>query len=119
MSDVVRTERNCFIELGFGREINRPWLENKAIEIEEYLDANMSDRVLGPSVTANFSNNSFDLHVTLNTVGAQDAQGIIGEILAVVERVADVTVGEDDREMEIRSDLRAEFECPRRSEVFA
>lgn len=83
------TEHDFLLELTMAREVNRPWLENQATKIEEALDASCAD-VLGPSVTANFETNGWELDLTIRATGMADAYDKLGQVFRVVEETAQI-----------------------------
>lgn len=84
-----RTEHDILVRLTMGRTVNRPWLEGRAIAIEEALESRCPD-VLGPSVTANFKENGWDLDLTILASGVADAYDKLGQVFATVETVAEI-----------------------------
>jgi hypothetical protein len=89
------TEHDILVTLSAGMELNEPWLEKQALRIEEALEERCAD-ILGPSVTATFEENGWELDLTILASGLADAYDKLGQVFAVVEEVASIEfVGED------------------------
>lgn len=91
MSDTTNTatEHDILVTLSTQREINAPWLEKQAIRIEEALDKSCPD-ILGPSVTANFEENGWELDLTIRADSMADAYDKLGQVFRIVEETAGV-----------------------------
>lgn len=84
----METERNFYILLRHDGKVNEPWLERQALVLEESLIAEAS--ILGPSVTANFAANGFELDFTVKASSEEEAFQRAGHALAVVQRAAGI-----------------------------
>lgn len=94
----------CFVvRLYTEQKINEPWLENQAILIEEALTSRCPD-IPGPSVTANFAENGFELDLIIEATGMADAYDQLGQVLKVVEETAGISLGGASAG-EVRSDF--------------
>lgn len=105
MTDTQHTsnERNFTITLGNPHRVNHPWLEAKAIALEEALIQDCSGCILGPSVTALFDENGWELDLTVEADNAAEAYEKLGKAFDVIERVAGITITLDGPSDEIRS----------------
>lgn len=114
-------EHNFFIEFDFGRKINQEWLERNAIEIEQAITDTMAGRVLGPSVTANWGNNSLDLDVTIAADSTSDAHRILGDLMALIEKQTGFRVSDEDdgAPSRIRTGLRDHGETNHGEQAYA
>lgn len=83
------TEHDILVTLATQREINAPWLEKQAIRIEEALEKSCPD-ILGPSVTANFEENGWELDLTIRAQSMADAYDKLGQVFKIVEETAGV-----------------------------
>jgi hypothetical protein len=83
------TEHDILVTLSTQREINAPWLEKQAIRIEEALEKGCPD-ILGPSVTANFEENGWELDLTIRAESMADAYDKLGQVFRIVEETAGV-----------------------------
>lgn len=94
------TEHDILVTLSTPHEVNPPWLEKQAVVIEEALDKSCPD-ILGPSVTANFEENGWELDLTIRASSMADAYDKLGQVFRIVEETAGVEyVGGQD---EVRS----------------
>lgn len=98
MTQEKKIERSLLVQLVNPQKVNEPWLENQAIRIEEALDERCSD-VLGPSVTANFAENGFDLDLTIVAASAADVLDKLGEVYRIVEEIAGIELGGETDEV--------------------
>lgn|GEM_PF-7041798 len=105
MSETTNTtEHDILVTLSNQRKINPPWLEKQAIRIEEALDKSCPD-ILGPSVTANFNENGWELDLTIRATSMADAYDKLGQVFRIVEETAGVDyVGGQD---EVRSGFQS------------
>lgn len=104
VTDTATNEHNYFVELANNAEINAPWLENKSMEIEQALIERMGDTLPGPSVTANFEINGFELDLTVVAPSRLERDRVFSEAMSIVEAVGGICVGnEADDTTEIRS----------------
>ncbi len=83
-------------------KVNEPWLEKQALLLEDALIKECGGAILGPSVTANFDENGFELDFTVEAENLSEAYDKLGHVLAVVERVVGVSIDPEDSD-EIRS----------------
>lgn len=88
------TEHDIVVLLATQREINPPWLENQAVAIEDALES--CPNVLGPSVTANFAENGWELDLTILAAGTADAYDKLGKVFRVVEETAGIELGDSN-----------------------
>jgi hypothetical protein len=95
------TEHDILVRLTMGRTVNEPWLENQAIAIEEALESRCPD-ILGPSVTANFQENGWDLDLTILASGMADSYDKLGQVFAIVEETAGIEFVNEGQD-EVRS----------------
>jgi hypothetical protein len=98
------TEHDIVVLLVTQREINAPWLEEQAIAIEDALESSCPD-VLGPSVTANFEKNGWELDLTILATSTADAYDKLGRVFQVVEETAGIELGDSDP-----GEVRASYE---------
>lgn len=103
------TEHDILVLLATPREINQPWLEKQAIAIEDALES-CSD-VLGPSVTANFEENGWELDLTILAASTADAYDKLGQVFQVVEETAGIEFGDSNP-----GEVRASYESSATSE---
>lgn len=91
MSKTTNTaaEHDILVMLSNTSEINPPWLEKQAVLIEEALENSCPD-VLGPSVTANFVENGWELDLTISATSMADAYDKLGQVFKIVEETAGV-----------------------------
>lgn len=95
-----KIERDFVVLLATPHKVNEPWLENQAIKIEEaLLDC---PEVSGPSVTASFAENGFELDLTVEASSMAEAYDKLGRALRVVEETAGIMLGAESAD-EIRS----------------
>lgn len=87
-----KIERDFFVLLNTKHRVNPPWLENQAIQIEEALIARCPD-ISGPSVTANFDENGFELDLTVEAGSMAETYDLLGQALRVVEETAGIKLG--------------------------
>lgn len=92
-----KVERNVLIRLDSKYEkVNEPWLENQAICIEEALIEKCPE-IPGPSVTANFEHNGWEIDLTFEAATTAETYDKIGRVFQVVEEVAGIElVGDGD-----------------------
>lgn len=86
-----KIQRDFFVLLSTKHKVNQPWLENQAIEIEEALDG--CPDICGPSVTANFDENGFELDLTVQATSMAETYERLGQALRIVEETAGIKVG--------------------------
>lgn len=98
-------EHDILLTLPLGRAINGPWLEKQAIQIEQALE-NRCPELLGPSVTANLAESSWELDLTILATGMADAYDKLGQVFRVVEEVAGVEFVNEGQD-EVRSSAHA------------
>lgn len=84
-----KIERDFFVLLSTKHKVNPPWLENQAIQIEEALTERCPD-ISGPSVTANFDENGFELDLTVEAGSMAKTYDLLGQALRVVEETAGI-----------------------------
>lgn len=108
-ADKPRQERNFHVLLRSAHKVNEPWLENQAIKLEESLIAECSGEVLGPSVTARFDENGFEVDLTVEAADLSEAYDKLGRALSVIERVADISIQAPSDE------IRSSWETPERA----
>lgn len=101
-----QSEYDILVVLNSSHKINEPWLERQAIRIEEALIDQCPD-VPGPSVTANFAENGFELDLTICATGMADAYDKLGKVLKLVEETAEISLGEAGATAEVRSAYRS------------
>lgn len=102
------TEHDIVVLLGTPREINQPWLEKQAIAIEDALES--CPDVLGPSVTANFEENGWELDLTILAAGTAEAYDKLGQVFQVVEETAGIEFG-DSNPGEVRAGYESSAAC--------
>lgn len=85
-------ERDFFVLLCTPHKVNEPWLEDQAIKIEEALTERCPD-ISGPSVTANFAENGFELDLTVEANSMAETYDRLGQALRVVEETAGIVLG--------------------------
>jgi hypothetical protein len=100
MNDQNVKERDVVVLLRSAHKVNEPWLEKQALLLEEALIEKCAGMILGPSVSANFHENGWELDLTIQAGSLSEAYDKIGKALAVVEETASISLGAD----EIRSD---------------
>jgi hypothetical protein len=105
-TDQALNEYNFMIVIGRPFKTNAPWLENKAIAMEEALISECAGVILGPSVTANFEENGWEVDLTVEAASDGEADGKFREALEVVERVGEIEL--DRGERQLRSTYRSE-----------
>lgn len=88
------TEHDIVALLATQREINAPWLEKQAEAIEDALES--CPDVLGPSVTANFAENGWELDLTILATGTADVYDKLGRVFKIVEETAGIELGDSD-----------------------
>lgn len=88
------TEHDIVALLATQREINAPWLEKQADAIEDALES--CPDVLGPSVTANFAENGWELDLTILATGTADLYDKLGRVFKIVEETAGIELGDSD-----------------------
>lgn len=96
-----RIERDFFVLLCTQHKVNEPWLENQAVKIEEAL-VDGCPNICGPSVTANFAENGFELDLTVEASSMAETYDRLGQALRVVEETAGIKLGAASAD-EIRS----------------
>lgn len=101
MTAKSKIERDFVVLLATPQKVNEPWLENQAIKIEEALIERCPE-ISGPSVTANFAENGFELDLTVLVDSMAEAYDKLGQALRVVEETAGITLGAENAN-EIRS----------------
>lgn len=102
-------EHNYFITADFNREINQPWLENKALDIEVAILRDLHGPVLGPSVAANWGENKLEMHVTIDADSIGEVHRTLGKIMDLVERETGFEFGSGQEEM---SEIHSDLQCP-------
>lgn len=85
-------ERDFVVLLCTQHKVNEPWLEDQAVKIEEAL-AERCPEIAGPSVTANFAENGFELDLTVQAHSMAEAYDRLGQALRVVEETAGIMLG--------------------------
>jgi hypothetical protein len=98
-------ERDFFVLLCTPHKVNEPWLEDQAVKIENALAEQCPD-VSGPSVTANFAENGFELDLTVEANSVAETYDKLGKALRVVEETAGITLN-SPRADEIRSGYKS------------
>lgn len=84
-----KIERDFFVLLCTQHKVNEPWLENQAVKIEEALIEQCPD-ITGPSVTANFAENGFELDLTVEASSMAETYDRLGQVLRIVEETAGI-----------------------------
>jgi hypothetical protein len=95
-------ERNFTLLLRFPHKVNAPWLEDQALKLEGALIEECSEQILGPSVSANFAENGFEVDLTVEAETRGEAYDKLDRALSVIERVAGISL-EDDSTDEVHS----------------
>jgi hypothetical protein len=85
-------ERDFFVLLCTPHKVNEPWLEDQAVKIEDAL-IGQCPHILGPSVTANFAENGFELDLTVEASSVAGTYDRLGQALRVVEETAGIMLG--------------------------
>jgi hypothetical protein len=98
-------ERNFYVLLRNETKVNAPWLEKQAIQLEERLLSECDDTISGPSVSANFAENGFELDFTVLASSLSEAYDKLGTVLSIIEDAAGITIA--DSSDEIRSDYES------------
>lgn len=101
MSDQT-SERNFFATLRITHRVNGPWLEAKAIEIEQLLIERFHGTILGPSVTANLDENAFELDLTIEAKTNAEAYEKANEAIELAEEHAGLVPAPEPPADEIR-----------------
>lgn len=101
MTAESKIERDFVVLLATPHKVNEPWLENQVIKIEEALIERCPE-MPGPSVTANFEENGFELDLTVEASSMAEAYDKLGQALRVVEETAGIMLGAESAD-EIRS----------------
>jgi hypothetical protein len=96
-----KIERDFFVLLCTPHKVNEPWLEDQAVKIEEAL-TERCPAIAGPSVTANFAENGFELDLTIEASSMAETYDRLGQALRVVEETAGIMLGAASAD-EIRS----------------
>lgn len=86
------TDHDVLVTLHHEGEINRPWLENQAIAIEQAI-LEQCPHAPGSSVTANFEENGFELDLTIVAPSKGAFYDRLDEVLKVVEEAASIDMG--------------------------
>jgi hypothetical protein len=102
------TEYNLTMILSRPFATNAPWLENMALAMEEALIKECAGVVLGPSVTANFEENGWELDLTAEASNDAEADEKFRKALEVVQRVAEISLDREDKQ--VRSTYHSEGE---------
>ncbi len=105
-TDQTLNEYNFMIVIGRPFQTNAPWLEDNAIAMEDALISECADAILGPSVTANFDENGWELDLTIEAENDGEADEKFRRALEVVERVGGIEL--DRGERQLRSTYRSE-----------
>ena len=105
-TDPTPTEYNFMMILAHPRKVNEPWLEKQAMAMEAALLAECAGIVLGPSVSANFEENGFELDLTVEATSDAEANEKFRQAIAVVERVGGISL--DREETQVRSSYHSE-----------
>lgn len=100
------TEYNFTMILSRPHATNAPWLEKKALAMEEALIEECAGVILGPSVTANFEENGWELDFTVEALGDAEADEKFRQALEVVQRVGEISLDREERE--VRSTYHSE-----------
>ncbi len=98
-TDQTLNEYNFMIVIGRPFATNAPWLENKAIAMEDALISECAGVILGPSVTANFEENGWELDLTVEAATDGEADEKFRRALEVVERVGEIELDRGERQL--------------------
>lgn len=98
-TDQALNEYNFMIVIARPFKTNAPWLENKAIAMEGALISECAGVVLGPSVTANFAENGWELDLTVEAASDGEADEKFRRALEVVERVGEIELNRGERQL--------------------
>ena len=98
----IKREHDFLVRLFAPHKVNRPWLEEQAVKVEDALLGRFPD-VPEPAVTANFEENGFELDLIVQARSMAEAYDKLGKVLEVVEGAAGIKLGNDGVD-EIRSD---------------
>jgi hypothetical protein len=99
-------EYNFMIVIGRPFKTNAPWLENRALVMEDALIHECAGEILGPSVTANFDENGWEVDLTIEAPDDGTADERFRKALEVIERVGEIEL--DRGERQVRSTYRSE-----------
>jgi len=109
-------ERNFAVLLAHPHKVNEPWLEDQAIRLEEALIRDCGNDVLGPSVTANFHENGFEIDLTVEASSLSEAYDKLGRAMTVIENVAGVSIEPNEAD-EVRSSFASQDRGPHKPAV--